>query len=288
MKTKANPFVWIIPALVFFIVFLLFPLVFGVVISFYNWNGLDPNIFRNFAGLANYIKLTKDPYFLISLKNTLFFTFGTVVVQNVIAFFLAIFLFFGRFKNSTLIRAIIFVPGVISSVVVALVWRRLFMSDGLINVILNYIGIQSIPFLTAKNIIIWAITFVHIWQWTGFNLVLMYAGLQSMDLSLIESSSIDGANFWQNTYHIVFPILKPIIWLSVLFNFIDGFRVFDIVYNMTKGGPAHESEVLTSYVFFQSFGGTAMANKMGYASAISVFLMAILLIFTGLRTKYMR
>ncbi|MBM3708096.1 MAG: sugar ABC transporter permease [Actinobacteria bacterium] len=162
------------------------------------------------------------------------------------------------------------------------------MDDGAINLLLNFLGIPTIQFLANKYLAIWTVTLVNIWQFTGFNLVILYAGLQSINLELLESSSLDGANFWQNIFHIIFPILKPTIWLTVLFNFIGGFRVFDIIWNMTKGGPAHATEVLTTFVYLNSFGGVQSTNRMGYASAIATILMIVVLVFTILRTKYIR
>ena len=289
MKIKnLSHYYWHIPALTFFLIFLLYPVVFGVIISFFKWDGLNPDIFKNFVGISNYFKLFKDEIFWISLRNTVYFTIGTVFIQIFLGFFLAVFIFLSRVKQGSLIRSIIFLPGILSGVLVALIWRQLLMDDGVINLMLNSIGIPTIHFLASTSLVIWTVTAVNIWQFTGFNLVILYAGLQSINLELLESSSLDGANFWQNIYYIIFPIIKPTIWLNVLFNFIGGFRVFDIIWNMTKGGPAHASEVLTTMVYLNSFGGVQSTNRMGYASAIAVVLMVIVLVFTILRIRYIR
>jgi len=288
IKNNLSYYYWHIPALIFFLVFLIYPLIFGIIISFFNWDGLNPNIFKNFAGISNYIKLFQDKLFWLSLRNTVYFTLGTVILQNFLGFFLAVFIFLSRIKQGSLIRSIIFLPGILSGVLVALIWRQLLMDDGAINLLLNFLGIPTIQFLANKYLAIWTVTLVNIWQFTGFNLVILYAGLQSINLELLESSSLDGANFWQNIFHIIFPILKPTIWLTVLFNFIGGFRVFDIIWNMTKGGPAHATEVLTTFVYLNSFGGVQSTNRMGYASAIATILMIVVLVFTILRTKYIR
>lgn len=288
MKTnKLSYYYWHLPALLFFLVFLLYPAVFGIIISFFNWDGLNPNIFKNFAGISNYIKIFQDKVFWLSLRNTLYFTAGTVFLQNFLGFFLAVFIFLSRIKQASLIRSIIFLPGIFSGVLVALIWRQLLMDDGIINLLLNLIGIPTIHFLANRYLVIWTITIVNVWQFTGFNLVILYAGLQSINLELLESSSLDGANFWQNIFYIIFPILKPTIWLTILFNFIGGFRVFDIIWNMTKGGPAHASEVLTTLVYLNSFGGVQATNRMGYASAVATILVVIVVIFTVIRMKYM-
>ena len=181
---KPRPVYWIVPAVFFFLVFMLIPLLFAFTISFYRWDGFSRKIFENFIGFSNYLNLFRDRLFLISLKNTIILVFGVTVIQNIFAFFLAVFIFFGRFKRSDVIRTIIFFPGVISAVVIALVWRRILMSDGLINTILNLTGIESIQFLSNKSLVMWVITSISIWQWTGFNLVIMYAGLQSLNMDI--------------------------------------------------------------------------------------------------------
>lgn len=284
---KNNPYFWVSPAVIFFLIFLLGPLLFALAISFFHWDGFSRQIFKDFAGFSNYWDLFKDRVFLLALKNTLYFVFGVTIVQNIFAFFLAVLIFFGKFKNSDAIRAIIFFPGIISAVVISLVWRRILMSDGLINTILEVVKLPGIEFLSDKSIVIWTIIMITIWQWTGYNLVIMYAGLQSVNMEVVEASYIDGASFWQVIFRIIFPILKPTIWLSVILNFIGGFRTFDIVYILTRGGPAHASEVLTTYMYYNSFQMWG-PSKMGYASAIAMFLTFVIIIFTALRIRFIR
>ena len=283
---RFYPYLWHLPALLLFVVLLGYPLVFGISISFFKWNGLHRDVFAQAVGLTNYLALFSDRYFFIAIRNTVFFTAGTVVLQNLFGLALALFIFFGRFRRGDLIRATVFFPGVLAGVIVALAWKRLLMSDGMVNTLLQLIGVGIIPFLSDKSLVIWTITGINVWQWTGFNLVVLYAGLQSIDQNILESGSIDGATLGQLVRLLIVPILRPTIWLVVLFNVISGFRVFDVVYNLTQGGPAHSSEVLTTYVYFHSFGG--MVGRMGYASALSVFLMLAVLLFTAARVRYIR
>ena len=286
LSQRFYPYLWHLPALLLFVTLLGYPLVFGISVSFFKWNGMHRNVFANPVGLANYLALFSDRYFFIAIRNTVFFTAGTVVLQNLFGLALALFIFFGRFRRGDLIRATIFFPGVLAGVVVALAWKRLLMSDGMVNTLLQLIGAGIVPFLSDKSLVIWTITGIHVWQWTGFNLIVLYAGLQSIDQNILESGSIDGATLGQLVRLLIVPILRPTIWLAVLFNVISGFRVFDVVYNLTQGGPAHSSEVLTTYVYFHSFGG--MVGRMGYASALSVFLMIAVLLFTAARVRYIR
>ncbi len=286
-RREGRPVLWISPSIVFFAAFILLPLVFALVISLYRWNGISRALFANFVGPKNYLKLFSDKYFLLALKNTGILVFGVTVIQNVFAYFLAVFIFFGGFKRADVIRAIIFYPSVVSAVVIALVWRQILMSDGVINAILDSVGVGGIDFLSKKSLVMWVITFICVWQGTGYNLVIIYAALQSLNLSVVEAAYVDGVNLWGLIFRVVFPILTPTIWLSVMLNFIGGFRVFDIVYILTRGGPAHASEVLTTYMYYNSFQA-AGPNDMGYATAIAMFLGAIIIALTALRLKLVK
>jgi len=284
---KSEPYLWLSPSMILFLIFLLYPIIFSIILSFFNWRGYSLEIFKDFAGFQNYIKLVKDPLYWQSLKNTLFLVFTVVFVQNGIALFLSLVIYFGNFRYGNLIRALIFFPGVISAIVIGLVFRKFFELTGPINTLLKSIGLEelAIPWLTNKYLTIWIVSFVTTWQWVGYNLVIFYAGLQSIDHSLLEAAFIDGASIQRAIYKIVLPLLKPVIFLSAVLNFIGGFRVYDIIWAMTRGGPVHSSEVLTTYMYYQSFQSSGPSN-MSYASTISVTLTIIVLVFAVIRIKF--
>ena len=167
--------------------------------------------------------------------------------------------------------------------------KKFFIMDGLINQVFGALRLDFlvIPWLSNLYLPIWIVTFVNIWQWTGYNLVIFYAALQSFDNELIEASMIDGANARQTIMYIITPVLRPIIGLSVVLNFIGGFRVFDLVYVLTKGGPNHVSEVLTTIMYYYAFDPSG-PNRMGYASSIAVILLVIVIIFSIFRIRLMR
>ncbi len=283
------PYAYVGPALIFFILFMLYPIIFSLALSFFDWNGFNADIFGKFVEFKNYIKVFNDSFFWIAFRNTLIFVFAGITIQLVIALILAIIIFYANFKYSSIIRAIIFFPGILSSVIVGLVWKRFFIMDGLINQISGALKLDFlvIPWLSNLYLPIWIVTFVNIWQWTGYNLVIFYAALQSFDNELIEASMIDGANARQTITHIITPVLRPIIGLSIVLNFIGGFRVFDLVYVLTKGGPNHVSEVLTTIMYYYAFDPSG-PNRMGYASSIAVILLVIIIIFSIFRIRLMR
>jgi ABC-type sugar transport system permease subunit len=287
LNRKVEPYVWLAPSMVLFLVFLLYPIVFSVVLSFFDWSGYSREIFGKFIGFKNYLHLVKDPLVWKSFKNTIFLVFTVVVIQNGIALLLSIVIFYGQFKYHNLIRALIFFPGVVSAIVIGLVFRKFLAIDGAINQILTGIGLESLvqAWLSNTSLNIWIVSLVLVWQWTGYNLIIFYAGLQSIDDSLLEAAFIDGASLSRAVFTIVLPLMKPIIFLCAMLNFIGGFRIYDMIWVMTRGGPVHSSEVLTTYMYYQSFQSNG-PNDMGYASTVAILLTLIVLIFAVIRIRF--
>jgi len=285
-KFKQNvlvPYSYITPALLFFILVIMFPAFTSLVLSFYHFSGFDSDIFKNFVGFENFRTLIHYKYFWISLRNTFYFVGASIVIQTAIALFLAIIIFFGKFKNSVLLRTIIFFPGVLSAVSVSLAWRKILEQDGIINRILHL----NFAWLSSPYLAIWLVIMVNIWQWVGYNMVIFYAGLQSINTEMLEAADVDGANWGGKIFKIVIPSIIPTIILNIILNLIGSFRVFDIVYVLTKGGPVHNSEVLTTLMYYYSFAANG-PNKMGAASSIAFIMFFIMLIFGFLRVKFLK
>jgi ABC-type sugar transport system permease subunit len=277
------PYSYITPALLFFLLVIMLPAFTSLFLSFYNFSGFDSNIFKEFVGFANFKKLLTYKYFWIALRNTFFFVGASVVVQTGIALFLSILIFFGNFRNSVVVRSIIFFPGVLAPVSISLAWRRILAQDGIINSILNI----NFPWLSSVGLAIWLVIMVSIWQWVGYNLVIFYAGLQSIDMELLEAADVDGANWRMKIFRIVVPFLIPVIVLNAILNLIGSFRVFDIVYVLTRGGPAHYSEVLTTLMYYFTFAANG-PNRMGVGSAIAFIMFFIMILFGMARIIFLR
>ncbi len=280
----AAPYAYLAPALLVFLVFVFTPVVFSLTLSMYQFTGFDSHLFSKFVGARNYRILLDDKYFWISIRNTVYFVAASISVQVAISLFLAIIIFIGRFRFSALIRTIIFFPGVLAPVSVSLAWRRMLEQDGVINKILGGIDFS---WLSSVQLAIWCVVFVSIWQWVGYNLVIFYAGLQSLDIQLLEAADVDGANWRVKINRIIVPLLAPTILLNVILNLIGSFRVFDIVYVLTRGGPVHNSEVLTTLMYYYSFSANG-PNNMGVGSSIAVIIFAMVLIFGFLRVRTIR
>ncbi|MBN2073649.1 MAG: sugar ABC transporter permease [Actinobacteria bacterium] len=283
-NTKAYTYLGL--AIIFFLVFLLYPLIFSLILSFHEWSGFSQNPFEEFVGLSHYVKMFQDKIFYTSLKNTTMFAFVILIGQNVVGLSLALFLFYGKIRGSVLWRSIIFFPTLLSSVIVGLVWRRIFMGDGLLNIIWQNFHPESEGFLYLSNRItpIFVVMLVNIWQWSGYNMVLYYAGLQGVDNELVEAAKIDGATWLQTIKSVVIPQLSRTISLCIILNIIGSFKGFDLIYIITGGGPDHSSEVLASQIYYESFSMFG-PNRMGYASAIAVVLTIIVVVFAIIRIR---
>ena len=294
IRFRWQPYAWILPGLAMLVVFLFYPIFFSATLSLFKWNGYTRDIFGNFVGLGNYVELAKDANFLKALFNTLLVVFFCITVQIGIALVLAIFIYLGEFRGASILRGIIFFPSVLSAVVVGIIWRNVvFLRGGLINQVTSALGLPAFFPLGDTNFIVFTIIFVAIWQGVGFNLVIFFAGLQSTQHEIIESAQIDGAGFWQVILHIITPLQAPIILVSIVLNIIGGIQIFDLVFVLTSMTMrnVHAADVLATYMLFNSFAGgqgTGGRSELGYAAAIAVVMMALMLVFAVLRTRAQR
>lgn len=262
------------PALILFVVFIAYPLTSTILSSLYNY-GLTSSS-RTFVGLSNYLELLSDPVFWISLRNNLIILVGSVVFQVGGGLVLAAVCQRGLGRGwSTLTRTLVFAPMVMSSVAVGILWQIVFNpSIGLIDAVLTFLKLPtpSLGWLGDPNLAIYSILFVACWQYTGFMMVILLAGMQSVPSELYEAATLDGATEAQSFFYITIPVMRNVIVAAVLITMIGSFKAFDLIYVLTLGGPANASEVLGTYLYKNAFN----LNRMGYASTIAV----VLLVFT--------
>lgn len=282
-RNTIIPYSFATPALIVFIFVILSPVVISMILSFYQFTGFDSNIFKQFNGFENFKILFQDKYFWISFRNTFYFVLVSITIQIALALIVSIFIFFGNFKNSVLIRTIIFFPAVLAPVAISLAWRKMFEQDGVINQIFHF----TYPWISSLRTAIWVVIFVSVWQWTGYNMVIFYTGLQSINKELLEAADVDGATWWGKITKIVIPSIGSAIILNVILNLVGSFRVFDIVYVLTRGGPLHSSEVLTTIMYYYSFSANG-PNRMGVGSAIAFIMFAIMIILGVLRVRFLK
>ncbi len=293
-RLERAGYFWVAPALLMLAAFLFYPISFTSTLSLFQWNGYTTTPFADFVGLDNYINLLQDARFYHALQNTLLFVFFAVTVQIGLALVLAIFIYLGEFRGSNVLRGVIFFPSVLSAVVVALTWRNVvFLRGGLLNQVTTVLGLPDFFPLGDPKLAFLVIIFVALWQGIGFNLVIFYAGLQSLDKEITEAAQIDGAGFWQLIYGVIAPLQAPVILVSAILNLIGGLQIFDLVFVFSKGPMAatHATDVLATYMVFNSFAGSSTGggkSELGYAAAIAVVMMIIMLVFSLLRTQVRR
>ena len=267
------PYVMLAPAVLLFLAFVGYPIISTLFSSLYSF-GLSNH--RTFVGLTNFRDLMVDPVFWISLRNNVIILVGSVVVQVGGGLLLAALLNRGLLRRwTTLARTVVFAPMVMSSVAVGLLWQFVYNPTfGLLNAVLGFfhMATPSLGWLGDPHLAIYSILFAACWQYTGFMMVLLLAGMQSVPAELYEAATLDGASELQSFRFITVPAIRPVIVTAILITMIGSFKAFDSVYVLTLGGPANASEVLATYLYKNAFN----LNRMGYASAIAV----VLLLFT--------
>jgi multiple sugar transport system permease protein len=230
-----------------------------------------------FAGFANYVNVFKSPTFAPALLNTVIFTFVSIAFQFAIGLALAVF-FFQRFRLSGTLRALFLVPWLLPLLVSASTWSWMLNSDsGIVNSFLQAFGIGQIDWLTSPTWSLVAVLIANIWIGIPFNLVIMYSGLQSISADVFEAAAIDGANGWQRFWRITFPLLRPVSAITLLLGLVYTLKVFDIIWIMTRGGPATSSTTLAIWSYQLGFG--SLLPDFSSAAAVGNVLIVIAVIF---------
>ncbi len=277
-RLQRNGYVFILPTLVFFSVFLIYPMLSAFRLSFFEWNLLKPKVF---IGFANFLKMVQDPRVLNSFVRTLHFSGISVAAINVVAFAFAI-LFSSRllgWKNFW--QSLVFLPVVLSVVAVGVVWEFMYQSTGLIPVILRKIIGVSPPWLTNTKAAPYAMINVYLWKSVGYYMVIYIAGLLDVPSSFYEAARIDGAGFWGQLFYITIPSLKNTIALAVVSCVIFTFGQFAIQFVITKGGPSRSTEIMAILIYRQAFE----LSKFGYSAAISVLFFLTMLVFSLIQLR---
>ncbi|MEB8342097.1 carbohydrate ABC transporter permease [Streptomyces endophyticus] len=271
---------FIAPAMLGFAVFLLWPTLRGIWLSFTRFNLLTP---PQWVGLANYERMVNDPIFWDSLKVTIEYVVINIGVQTVSALAIAVLLH--RLTQSSLLRGIVLTPYLMSNVVAGIVW--LWMLDtqlGIGNEIIAAIGLDRIPFLADETWAIPTIALINVWRHVGYTALLLFAGLQAIPHDMYEAARVDGASEWRMFTRITMPLLRPVLAVVLIMTVIGSFQVFDTVAVTTAGGPANATNVLQFYIYGSAFG----RFQFGYASAMSVALLVVLSAITIVQYRITR
>ena len=271
---------FILPATIGLVTFYFWPLLRGVWLSFTSWDLLSP---AEFIGLQNYRDMIVDPVFWNALKVTAWYVVINIGVQTVVALLLAVLM--QRLSRSTLLRSLVLAPYLVSNVVAALVF--LWILDyqlGVGNQVLAWMGLDRIGFFTSEIWVIPTIALVNVWRHMGYTALLIFAGLQTIPNTMYEAARVDGASETRMFFRITVPLLRPILGLVLIISVIGSFQVFDSVAVTTNGGPVDASRVLQLYIYDKAFA----QFDFGYASALSVALLLLLMVVTYLQYRVTR
>lgn len=282
MKTnKMYPAYFLIGSLLLFGVLYLLPSILGIGYSFTDWSAYYDEI--NFLGFNhmfdNYLKAFSDEKYMGYIGNTLLFTFVTTIVKNVVGLALAVLLT-GRIRLLNFHRAVLFIPAVLSALVVGLIFRSVLNPGvGLLNSFLRLLGIEGPQWLTNPDIAFWSVMAVDIWKGMGYIMTIFIAGLMSISPTYYEAADIDGAGGWQKFRSITLPLLMPTLTVTTVLNVIYGLRVFDIVYALTGGGPGYTTEVLYTGIYKEfGYGRFAMGTTLSTIMFVAMIIIGYFLI----------
>jgi len=273
---------FLVPALILFCVFVFAPIVVALWTSLFKWGGIGP--MDDFVGLDNFTKLFGDPVFRGDMWHGLYLIVLAITIQLPFALATAVLLN-QKLRGRAIYRMIFFAPYVLSEVVTAVLFTMIFLpGDGMADHLVGFLGIDGLEgkWFSDPSTVMPTLFIVMTWKYFGFHMMLYLAGLQGIPGEILEAASIDGANAWQRFRHVTFPLLGPTIRISVFLSIIGAIQLFDLVWVMTSGGPNHSSETMAISMFQFGF----KRYQMGYASAISVVMFMISLVFSLFYQRY--
>ena len=260
-----------LPALAVYFVFLVYPALQSLWFSFTNWDGLSPTY--KFVAVDNYLSMAKDPVVIQAVINNIIWTVVTIVFPVTIGLILAVLLN-GKVRGKPVIRLIFYTPAVLPLVAVASIWGWLYNPQyGAINAALRAIGLDALaqPWLGQDSTALAAVMVPAIWLRVGFPMLLYLAALQGINTDMYEAATVDGATRWQEFWYITMPSLRPTHYIVIALSLIDSFKVFDLVYAMTYGGPGTATQVMGTWMYFNVF----QYYQAGYGTAIAVVITAV-------------
>ncbi|MEP7288586.1 MAG: sugar ABC transporter permease [Chloroflexota bacterium] len=281
-KGQGSGYLYILPSLLFLLAVLGFPILYSVYMSFqkYTLETLVSGKFT-FIGLDNYLTVVQNPNFRVAVQNSFTFTTISIVFQFSIGFAVAV-LFSQVFPLKGVLRGFLLSGWQIPSVVVGTIFLWMFNLDyGLINYVLNTLGIQSVPWMIQSPAPLLAVIIANIWLGIPFNVILMTAGLAGLPEDVYEAATVDGANSVERFFYITIPMLRPTIFAVLMLGLIYTLRVFDIIWIMTRGGPGNATEVLPTYAYRLSF----INFQFGQSSAVAVIMLILLFVVAIFYTR---
>ena len=256
------------PAVLILLALTIFPTVFMFTMAFQKFNP-DINVANEFIGLDNFARLLTDEKFHNALSNTLIFTVVAVTVEFGLGLGAALLL--DRYiRRLNFIKTILMIPMMLPPLVVAITWKLMYQPQfGVFNEFLFWLGLEPAVWASGAGSALWAVIWADVWEWTPFIFLMMLAGLASLPDEPFEAAELDGANAWQKFRDLTWPFLRPVVTIALLLRIMDALRLFDLVFILTRGGPAGATETLSLYIFKVAFRFV----DWGYAAAISLVML---------------
>ena len=279
MRQNLVGYSFILPNFIGFFIFIFIPVIFSLVLSFSHWDGFTE---MEFAGFENFVDIFKDSVFVDSIWQTAYFSICTVLFSMLASLGLALLLN-QKIKARGFFRCALFFPYVASVVAISVVWNAMLQPDyGPVNEFLKFVGISNPPgWLASTDWVIPGLIIVNVWRNMGYFMIIYLAGLQNIDQSLYEAAEIDGAKGWARFRKITWPLLSPSTFFVVMMLIINSFKVFDLVYLMTNGGPGTSSTMISQYIYNQAF----ISWDYGKSSAAAMILFIIVALLTVFQFK---
>lgn len=270
-----------LPALVLFVIFVIYPLGKGIFLSFTNWNGYSQTY--RMVGVANYIRMLTDQNVHRAFINTIIYGAGSTILQNILGLGLALLLN-QKFRGRTVVRTIVYLPVMIAPLIMGYIMYFFFSFDnGALNDVLALFGKEAVDWLADGNKGVAILTIVNSLQFVGISMVIYLAGLQGIPDMYYEAAAIDGVKSGQKFRYITLPLLMPAISSAITINLIGGLKLFDIISALTSGGPGYDTHSLSTLVHRTYFG----SENAGYASAIGLISFLLIMILSNVVVKYL-
>jgi raffinose/stachyose/melibiose transport system permease protein len=281
MEERLSYLLLVLPALFLYLSVMAFPTFFSVGLSLTNYSGgkVFGNPKFNFIGLKAYKDVLIDPYFYMSLRNNIWIVLVSVFGQIPLGFFLAYILSRGLIRNTDFYQTMIYLPNVISTVIIGILFNKFFLSSNSVWLEIQRFFNPAAEFVAGKNAMVPVLT-VILWMYTGTYVIIFLANLQKIDVSIIEASKIDGANELQTLRYIILPALSGVIVTSAILAISGSLRSFDLIFIMTSGGPAHRTSVLALYMYEKAFRGAPNYPVANAISTIMIIISFIMIAFT--------
>jgi len=267
ISTRGKILLMLAPALILFSVFMTYSVGYSVAFSFTRFQGFTA---PRWTGLSNYFRLFEDPFFWQALANTAIILVVSLAILIPASFGLALLLR-ARIAGSGALKALIFGPAIIAPILVGVIW--VFILDpkiGLLNRLLAIASAAPVEWIGGDTLTPYAVSLVFIWSSVGFAMTIFYAGLQTLPSDVMEASALDGATGWQQVRHVTIPMLRGTFAIVTILLITNVFKIFELVYVLTGGGPVHRSETLVSYMYFATFTNQQYGFGMALAVVITV------------------